>query len=200
MPGGPRSSFRIDAASGASMSSLRTQTPSHPREGGTLPDGEGAGQGRPAPDCPNAHKRQAAGCRRCCAIPCGPEGREKQTRPPSGSPEWQPAGCRRRWACPVSFCEPQDAASMHKLNAGTAVIRAKAQPRPDYASRAGGPAPASRRTRRRCADLKPDTVTSARRRQACPTSREPGKDARPHSGRSRPSGSAQEGKPISGGG
>ncbi len=86
-----RRGWRVDAPSSAAK-------PVTSARGWTLSDGEGAGQGRPVPDCPITHKRQAAGCRRCCAIPCGPEGREKQTQPPSGSPQKQPAGRRRRCA------------------------------------------------------------------------------------------------------
>ncbi len=58
--------------------------------------------------------------------PRGPEGRNNNPyhRPDLHKSSRQDAGVEVQR--PTSWVEPQDAASMHKLNADTAVIRAKA--------------------------------------------------------------------------
>ncbi len=67
-------------------------------------------------------------------------------------------------AYPASLCEPQDAASMHKLNTATVQSARRREPIRTTGAGQGCPAPGSRRTRRRCAIVNAKPVSSAGRR------------------------------------
>ncbi len=62
--------------------------------------------------------REAAGCGR---LPHHPAARRAAKNEPTDIriALGQPAGRRRRLACPATLCKPQDAASRHKLNTAT---------------------------------------------------------------------------------
>ncbi len=81
---------------------------------------KGAGQGGPAPEWSIAHKREAAGCRRCCAIPAARRAALKQA---GHRPDFirqagrMPASI---WRVRTTKCEPQDAASGGRAAGGPA--------------------------------------------------------------------------------
>ncbi len=95
---------------------------------------KGAGQGGPAPECYLAPKREAAGCRRCCAIPAARRAAKKQAchRPDFNKSSPHEAGVEL--ARPTSTMRNVGEGFMPSRERGPTYIAGGDKPRPYVAS------------------------------------------------------------------